>query len=222
MCVAGIGSDSCGNMWDFSCCKTRFLPCKLQVKTGFWVGGLEGNEDVIGRRYLIYLPIPTAPNLLSTWGFSTKCWCRGTCNRGTARWCESLRCTRLLIYAMHWSVNGMISGSAYMSLPAVQFNCCLILLGDVRIVEENVDTLKTQGFDQGVSLSVWVGPANPNTFPHLSWGQHISPVGLVVVGCINHCTVKWFSMNLAPKSCSVQYSVKMCENRLFFKPYHII
>lgn len=164
MCVAGIGSDPCGNMWDFSCCKTRFLPCKLHVKTGFWICGLEGNEDVIGHRYLIYLPIPTAPNLLSTWGFSTKCWCRGTCNRGTTWWCESLRCTKPLIYAMHWSVNGMISGSAYMSLPAVQFNCCLILLGDASIVEENVDTLKTQGFDQGVSLSVWVGPTNPNKY----------------------------------------------------------
>lgn len=46
-CVAGIGSDSSGNMCCFSCCKTRLLPCKLQVKTGFWIGGLEGNEMLL-------------------------------------------------------------------------------------------------------------------------------------------------------------------------------
>ena len=174
-CVAGIGSDSSGNMCCFSCCKTRLLPCKLQVKTGFWIGGLEGNEDVVGHRYLICLPIPTAPNWLSSWGFSIKCWCRGTCNRGNARWCESLRCTKLLMYAMHWSVNvgrllyiavgkecinflNDIGQCIYVLVPAVQFNCCLILLGYVRIVE-NVDT-HLIWFDQGVSLSV--GPLKSN------------------------------------------------------------
>ena len=174
MCVAGIGSDSCGNMCCFSCCKTRLLPCKLQVKTGFWIGGLEGNEDVLGHRYLIchpYHPIPSAPNLLSTWGFSIKCWCRGTCNRGTARWCESLRCTKLLIYAIHWSVNWMISGSAYMFFTSssiqLLFNptwWCKDCGVECRYTEDT-------GMWSGCVSFRWSGPSNPNTFPHLSWGQ---------------------------------------------------
>ena len=27
----------------------------MRVKTGHWIGAMEGNEDVIGHRYLIYL-----------------------------------------------------------------------------------------------------------------------------------------------------------------------